>query len=254
MRNRLLLALPAFLLALTAAPAAAAQTSLQLRWELVGDSLTGDWGASRAAFTLTNRGTKPLPASGWAIYYNALHGAHPGTVGAGFTIEDLLGDLAEKHLDLDALLRLVDPRIEWVAPPDAIARALFEPPRFERALPPYLRAGFPTAIGTRIEQTSDGMRWIIQLRGGEMRVNGMEPRTGDLVLELAESTSGRVRWRAVSDTSHMTHFPPREEVASSRGGKFGSSGRRGGSSTHKADCCWACRRTSISPGRAAQRR
>src|SRR5438445_13860143 len=68
MRNRLLPALPALLLTLTARPVAA-QTSPQLRWELVGDSI--------AVFTLTNRGTKPLPPSGWAIYYNALHGARP---------------------------------------------------------------------------------------------------------------------------------------------------------------------------------
>jgi hexosaminidase len=91
MRNRLLPALPALLLALT--HSAAAQTSLQLRWELVGDSIANDWGASRAAFTLTNRGTKPLPPNGWAIYYNALHGAQPGSVGGGFIIEDMIGDL-----------------------------------------------------------------------------------------------------------------------------------------------------------------
>src|SRR6266566_2158819 len=74
MRNRLLPALPALLVVLTARPVAA-QTSLELRWELVGDSI--------AAFTLTNRGPKALPPSGWAIYYNALHGARPGSVGAG---------------------------------------------------------------------------------------------------------------------------------------------------------------------------
>src|SRR5260370_12029610 len=87
MRDRLLPALTALLVALTARPVAA-QTSLQLRWELVGDTI--------AAFTLTNRGPKALPPSGWAIYYNALHGARPGSVGAGgagFTIEDLPGDL-----------------------------------------------------------------------------------------------------------------------------------------------------------------
>src|SRR5213076_1039281 len=91
-------ALTALLLALTtstaAAAAAAAQApALQLRWELVGDSVTNDWGASRAAFTLTNRGTKALAPTGWAIYYSALHGAGPGTVGGGFTIEDVMGDL-----------------------------------------------------------------------------------------------------------------------------------------------------------------
>src|SRR5205814_944362 len=92
MRNRLLPALPALLLAL-APSAGAAQTTLQLRWELVGDSVANDWGASRAAFTLTNRSTKPLPSSGWAIYFNALHSAVPGSVGSGFIIEDVIADL-----------------------------------------------------------------------------------------------------------------------------------------------------------------
>src|SRR6266480_1853276 len=92
MRNRLLPALPVLLL--TLAPSiGAAQTALQLRWELVGDSITNDWGASRAAFTLTNHGTKPLPSSGWAIYFNALHSALPGSVGSGFIIEDVIADL-----------------------------------------------------------------------------------------------------------------------------------------------------------------
>src|SRR5881296_2127449 len=92
MRNRLLAALPALLLALPARPGAA-QTALQLRWELAGDSVATDFRASRAVFTLTNRDTKPLPPSGWAIYYSALHGAGPGTVGGGFTIEDVVADL-----------------------------------------------------------------------------------------------------------------------------------------------------------------
>ena len=92
MRNRLLPVLPALLLAL-APRAGAAQTALQLRWELVGDSIANDHGASRAAFTLTNRDTKALAPTGWAIYYSALHGAGPGTVGGGFTIEDVIADL-----------------------------------------------------------------------------------------------------------------------------------------------------------------
>src|SRR5947209_4105304 len=92
MRNRLLPVLPALLLALTPR-AGAAQTALQLRWELVGDSIANDHGASRAAFTLTNRDTKVLAPTGWAIYYSALHGAGPGTVGGGFTVEDVIADL-----------------------------------------------------------------------------------------------------------------------------------------------------------------
>src|SRR5436309_13342624 len=92
MRNRLLPALPVLLL--TLAPSiGAAQTALQLRWELAGDSVATDFAASRAAFTLTNRGAKPLPPTGWAIYFNALHSADPGSVGSGFIIEDVMADL-----------------------------------------------------------------------------------------------------------------------------------------------------------------
>src|SRR5213594_3141516 len=92
MRNRLLAALPALLLALTPS-AGAAQTSLQLRWELVADSVATDFAASSAAFTLTNRGAQPLPPSGWAIYFSALHSAQPGSVGGGFVIENVIADL-----------------------------------------------------------------------------------------------------------------------------------------------------------------
>src|SRR2546427_7855297 len=92
MRNRLL---PAVLLLVLTARAGATQTTpaLQLRWELVGDSVATDFAASRAVFTLTNRGTKPLPPSGWAIYFSALHSAQPGSVGGGFVIEDVIADL-----------------------------------------------------------------------------------------------------------------------------------------------------------------
>jgi hexosaminidase len=92
MHNRLL---PAVLLLGLTARAGAAQTTptLQLRWDLVGDSIATDFAASRAAFTLTNRGAKPLPPSGWAIYYSALHSAQPGSVGGGFVIEDPIADL-----------------------------------------------------------------------------------------------------------------------------------------------------------------
>jgi hypothetical protein len=45
-----------------------------------------------------------------------------------------------------------------------------------------------------------------------MRLNGMEARTGDLILELEEARAGLVRWRAVSDSSHVTHFLAWREV------------------------------------------
>ena len=61
-------------LVLSLAGPASAQTALQLRWELKADVFRGptDEGAARQAFTLTNRDTKPLPARGWAIYFNEL--------------------------------------------------------------------------------------------------------------------------------------------------------------------------------------
>jgi hypothetical protein len=96
--------------------------------------------------------------------------------------------------------------------PQAVAHAMFEPPRFDRVRPFYLRAGFPSPVSTRIERESDETRWVIQVRGGEMRLDGMEPRTGDLVLKLEESRPGLVRWRAVSDSSHMTHFLTWREI------------------------------------------
>lgn len=89
---------------------------------------------------------------------------------------------------------------------EAVQRALFEPPRFDRALPLYLRMGFPRPIATRIERGPTDARWVIGFRGGEMRLDGMEPRAGDLILQLDEVRPGFVRWRAVADDSHMTHF------------------------------------------------
>src|SRR5438046_4332461 len=84
MRKRLLSALPVLLLA-CAATTSAAQTALQLRWELVA--------ATQAAFILTNRDAKPLPPTGWPIYCSALHSADSGSVGSGFAIQDVMADL-----------------------------------------------------------------------------------------------------------------------------------------------------------------
>ena len=72
----------------------------------------------------------------------------------------------------------------------AVERALFESPRFDRVRPLYLRAGFPSPVSTRIDRSADRVRWVIELRGGEMRLNGMEARTGDLILELEEARPG----------------------------------------------------------------
>jgi hypothetical protein len=92
------------------------------------------------------------------------------------------------------------------ASPDAVQRALFQPPRFHRTLPLYLRAGFPVPISTRIEGNSVGAQWVIRFLGGEMRLDGIEPQAGNLVLKIEEMRPGFIRWRAISDDSHMPHF------------------------------------------------
>jgi hypothetical protein len=92
------------------------------------------------------------------------------------------------------------------APADEVERALRREPRFDRAVPGVLRAGFPRPVASRIEVRDGTSWWIVRMRGGETRLNGMEPRAGDLVLRLVDATPGRFRWRAVSDDSHMTHF------------------------------------------------
>ena len=75
----------------TAAQTAPPNAPLQLRWELKQDVFEGGRGASRVAFTLTNRDARPLPGSGWAIYFNALHEPQRDSVSGGFRIEEVTG-------------------------------------------------------------------------------------------------------------------------------------------------------------------
>jgi hypothetical protein len=44
------------------------------------------------------------------------------------------------------------------------------------------------------------------MRGGEMRLTGLEPRTGELVLERDGNAPNVVTWQVISDDSHMTHY------------------------------------------------
>ena len=84
-----------FLLVACCVLPARAQSALQLQWELKGDEFADarDRGASRAVFTLTNNGTTPLPARGWAIYFNALLPRTPGSEKGGMVIEQVIGEL-----------------------------------------------------------------------------------------------------------------------------------------------------------------
>lgn len=94
-----------------------------------------------------------------------------------------------------------------IASPTArVADAVMRAPRFDRALPHFLRAGFPRPVSVRIDRDGVSPRWVIGFRGGEMRLDGIEPHPGDLILELEHLQPGLARWRALSDGSHMTHF------------------------------------------------
>jgi hypothetical protein len=85
---------------------------------------------------------------------------------------------------------------------EEVEAALVAQPRFDRPLPFYLGIGFPRPTMTRIDEST----WTITMRGGEMRLNGMEPRAGNLVLAVEDRGPGFISWKAVSDDSHMRHF------------------------------------------------
>ena len=89
-----LLVLAPALAAVPASPSAPARSPLELTWKLRRDQFAPNGGdVSVAVFTLTNRGSSPLPARGWAIYYTALHDAHGGSATGGFRLESVTGSL-----------------------------------------------------------------------------------------------------------------------------------------------------------------
>jgi hexosaminidase len=77
---------------LTSVLPAAAQARLQLRWEAKEKAPEGE-GAVRMILTLTNQDTKPLPATGWALYFNSLGGMKAASFKGGLAPEHLTGDL-----------------------------------------------------------------------------------------------------------------------------------------------------------------
>ena len=90
------------------------------------------------------------------------------------------------------------------ATPDQVNATLADPPRINGTLPLYLRMGFPRPVNAIIEGTGVGARETIHFAGGE-------GKPGDLVLEVTERTDSRLRWRSISDTSHVAHWLKWEE-------------------------------------------
>jgi hexosaminidase len=78
------------------ASSVSAQPAVGLRWEFVDDlgSASVSPSASRAALTLTNRGSTRLDSNGWSIYFNVVGAGRPVEVlTRGVRIEPLQGDL-----------------------------------------------------------------------------------------------------------------------------------------------------------------
>ncbi len=85
----------AVMLAPVAAVRAAPAAPIRLRWELQHSAANALVPAvnSSAVFSITNSGSEPLPAAGWALYFTCLAGVDTGAVPGGFSIERVVGTL-----------------------------------------------------------------------------------------------------------------------------------------------------------------
>lgn len=82
---------------------------------------------------------------------------------------------------------------------NGVRRALENEPRFDKTLPTYLRLGFPKPASASGHGLNPGDRRLVHFAGGE-------GPPGDLLLEVAEARPGTVRFRVLSDTSHVSHW------------------------------------------------
>jgi hypothetical protein len=99
------------------------------------------------------------------------------------------------------------------ATPDQIRAALNAQPHLDSKLPFYLRLGFPRPVAVSHQGSGIGSRETIHFAGGE-------GKPGDLVLEVVgemeqpaphSTVDGRISYRAVSDSSHVSHWMKWEE-------------------------------------------
>lgn len=81
----------------------------------------------------------------------------------------------------------------------AVEEALSQTPRFDKPLPAYLRLGFPRPVETSGSGLDPGDWRRVRFAGGE-------GKPGDLVLKVVEHERGSVRFRVVSDKSHISHW------------------------------------------------
>jgi hexosaminidase len=93
-----LMAMPAGAAALVTIEATsqfAAGARLQVRWELERNEFTAaaPYGRSTARLSVTNLDNRPLPAQGWAIYFNCMARVKAGPLESGLAIDHMGGDL-----------------------------------------------------------------------------------------------------------------------------------------------------------------
>jgi hexosaminidase len=76
-----------------AANGVASAAGLQLRWELQGNLFTeqAPRGRTQARLVIANRGSQPLPARGWTLYFNSMDALRTGAVGGGLVLEQVAG-------------------------------------------------------------------------------------------------------------------------------------------------------------------
>jgi len=110
-----------------------------------------------------------------------------------FSLEGVHRDLSFPRAEVVNVSRTV------AADPSSVERALGEEPRFEKSLPYYLRLGFPKPVAAVGHGLHVGDRRAIRFAGGE-------GKPGELLLEVAEAQAGRVLFRVLSDTSHISHW------------------------------------------------
>lgn len=85
------------------------------------------------------------------------------------------------------------------ASPQAVENALRFSPRIDRALPFYLRMGFPRPTEAHGEGLEPGALRKVHFAGGE-------GHPGDLVLVVTQSSPGHARFRMVSNETKVTHW------------------------------------------------
>jgi hexosaminidase len=215
-----------------------AQTSLKLRWEVKEDVLpAAGERASRAAFTLTNRGPKPLAARGWAIYFNAMHDPVPESVRGGVAIERVAGTLLRivPGPDFQGLARGASAEFEYLA--SFVANVSFVPtgpyvvfddapgrglPLKDYATVPLerpVRSGPDPGVVTPEAQYAldEGVRDtpVEQLPPVFPTPSSLEKREGQLVLETMPSVSAPPELQAEANFA-VQYLRPR--VAKSSGG------------------------------------